>query len=216
MEAVLFPIDERISNTDAIYTYPDFSSFCFLFFFSLLNWLSINYFKCHFHFFTAKTFLIHLFPCQISSVQPVPDAIFSVIFLSIHHKCTIWVGYHVHYIFTHIDSFLICFTPILEDFSKIGKFLLFNFVTIALLSRISCACRLRSVPERTAKPTAGNLRCSGRGKPKARNATRKMSGKLCLANYRKSTGFGTGGSNFGVVVGVAACRHCGGVCRTKE
>ena len=36
-----------------------------------------------------------------------------------------------------IDAFLICFTPILEYSSKICKFLLFHFVTIALLSRIS-------------------------------------------------------------------------------
>ena len=62
-----------------------------------------------------------------------------------------------------IPSYLICFTPILEDFSKIGKFLLFYFVTIALLSRISCACLLRSVPKRTAKPTAENRQCVPQG-----------------------------------------------------
>ena len=90
--------------------------------------LLINYFKCHFHFFTAKTFLIHLFPCQISSVQPVPDAISSVIFLSIHHKCTIWVGYHVHYIFTHIDSFFYWFKGYLLSIGRQAKGSNFRFL----------------------------------------------------------------------------------------
>ena len=86
-------------------------------------------------------------------------------------------------------------TPIIEDFSKIGKFLLFYFVTFEQLSRISFVRYFsagRSVPLHGADGEAE------RRKP-----------PVC------SAGLGLGGSNFGAVVGVAACRHSGGVDRTQ-
>ena len=86
-------------------------------------------------------------------------------------------------------------TPIIEDFSKIGKFLLFYFVTFEQLSRISFVRYFsagRSVPLHGADGEAE------RRKP-----------PVC------SAGLGLGGSNFRAVVGVAACRHSGGVDRTQ-
>lgn len=50
-------------------------------------------------------------------------------------------------------------------------------------------------------------------------ARRNQSADTFCGTYcrnRKTTGVGTDGSNCGVVVGVAACRHCGGVDRTQE
>ena len=64
--------------------------------------------------------------------------------------------------------------------------------------------------ERTAKPTAGNFQCSERCKQLAGHAARRNP-QEAPATGQKTARLGSGRSTYGAVVGVAACRHSGGV-----
>ena len=90
-----------------------------------------------------------------------------------------------------------------------------KFVIFGQLSRISfvrnfSAGRLPRFVKRTAKPTAGNLRYSAKTVRRVQTVSRARR-KAKSAGTGNPQGTGAGRSNLGVVVGVAACRHSGGV-----